>query len=95
MQDVKPGDKIEVRCTSKSKGCPFASKTVTGRSKPTVSIVSYFKLRYLKKGAVIEVRTLRANQIGAVRRLTVIKRGNFKSELLCLDPGATKPGACS
>ncbi len=95
VQEIKPGDTIQVTCKTKSKGCAFSTKTLTGKNKSTISILSYFKKRYLKKGAVIEVRITRANQIGAVRRLTVIKRGNFKSELLCLNPGATKPGACA
>ena len=95
VQEIKPGDTVQVTCKSKSKGCAFSKKTLTGKNKSTISILSYFKKRYLKKGAVVEVRITRANQIGAVRRLTVIKRGNFKSELLCLNPGATKPGTCA
>ena len=30
-----------------------------------------FKSRYLKRGAVVEIRVLRANEIGRVQRLTV------------------------
>ena len=94
--EVKPGDKIEIRCTSKSKGCPFTRKTVTGKAgKRTVSVLSSFKKRFLRKGAVVEVRTTRPNEIGAVRRLTVGKKGNIKLELLCLPPGATKPSRCA
>jgi hypothetical protein len=36
----------------------------------------------------------RANEIGRVQRLKVTKRGVVKSELLCLNVGATKPAKC-
>ena len=94
--ELKTGDKVQIRCTSKSKGCPFSTKTITAKAgKRTVTVLSYFKKRYLKKGAVVEVRTTRPNEIGAVRRLTVVKNGNIKLELLCLAPGATKPSRCA
>ena len=93
--EIKPGDKIEIRCSTKARGCPFTTKTVTGKSKRTVSVLSHFKSRYLRKGAVIEIRTTRANEIGSVRRLTVGSRGIVKSQLLCLDVGATTPTRCA
>ena len=73
---------------------PFSRKTITGKRKRTVSVLTYFKSRYLRKGAVIELRTLRANEIGSVRRLTVGSRGTVKSQLLCLKVGATTPTRC-
>ena len=33
--EIKPGDKIEIRCSTKARGCPFTKKTVTGKSKRT------------------------------------------------------------
>ena len=93
--EVKAGDKLELRCTSKSKGCPFAVKRITGGSKRTVNALSYFKQRSLKRGAVVEVRSTRTNEIGAVRRLTVGAKGAIKTELLCLPPGVTKPARCT
>ena len=92
--EIKPGDKIEIRCSTKARGCPFTKKTVTGKSKRTVSVLSQFKSRYLRKGAVIEIRTTRANEIGSVRRLTVGSRGTVKSQILCLNVGATTPTRC-
>ena len=92
--EIKPGDTIEIRCSTKARGCPFTKKTVTGKRKRTVSVLSQFKSRWLRKGAVIEIRTLRANEIGSVRRLTVGSRGTVKSQLLCLDVGVTTPTRC-
>jgi Ca2+-binding RTX toxin-like protein len=94
--EVKAGDRIEIRCTSKRKGCAFTRKTVTGKTgKRTVNLLAYFKQRSLRKGAVVEIRSTRPNEIGAVRRLTVGKAGNIKIELLCLAPGAPKPSRCA
>jgi hypothetical protein len=96
INEIKPGDTIEVRCTGgKSKGCPFTKKTQKGKSKPKVNLVSLLKKRYLKRKAVLEVRVTRPNEIGRVLRLTVGKRGAVKSEPLCLGVGATKPAKCS
>ena len=57
-------------------------------------MLTHFKSRYLRKGAVIEIRTTRPNEIGSVRRLTVGSRGTVKSQLLCLNVGATTPSPC-
>ena len=53
-----------------------------------------FKKRYLKRGAVVEIRVLRANQIGRVQKLTVA-RGKLTSQLQCLNVGATRPTRCT
>ena len=95
VSEVRAGDKIEVRCSTKKRGCPFTKKTVTGKSgRRSVSLVSMFKKRYLKRGAVVEIRVLRANQIGRVQKLTVA-RGKLTSQLLCLNVGATRPTRCT
>ncbi|MBE2316987.1 hypothetical protein DVA67_013475 [Solirubrobacter sp. CPCC 204708] len=93
--EIKPGDTIEIRCSTKARGCPFTRKTVTGKSKRTVSVLTHFKKRYLRRGAVVEIRTLRPNEIGSVRRLTVGRRGAVKSETLCLNVGASAPTRCA
>jgi Ca2+-binding RTX toxin-like protein len=93
--EVKAGDRIEIRCKTGSKGCAFATKRITGGSKRSLNAVSYFKQRFLKRGAVVEVRSTRPNEIGAVRRLTVGKKGAIKSELLCLPPRASAPSRCT
>ena len=50
VTEVQAGDKIEVRCATKKKGCPFTRKTVTGKAgRRSVNLVSMFKKRYLKR----------------------------------------------
>jgi hypothetical protein len=95
VSEVQRGDKIEVRCSTKKRGCPFTKKTVTGKAgKRTVSLLSFFKKRYLKRGAVVEIRVLRANQIGRVQKLTVA-RGKLTPQTQCLNVGATRPTRCT
>jgi Ca2+-binding RTX toxin-like protein len=97
LSEIKAGDTIEIRCTGgKGKGCPFTTKTQTGKAgKPKVNLVSLFKKRYLKRNAVVEIRVTRPNEIGRVQRLKVTKKGVVKSELLCLSVGATAPAKCT
>ena len=95
VSEVQRGDRIEVRCSTKKRGCPFTKKTLTGKAgKRTVSLLSLFKKRYLKRGAVVEIRVLRANQIGRVQKLTVA-RGKLTPLLQCLNVGATRPTRCT
>jgi len=92
---VRPGDRIELRCKTKRKGCPFTVKRVTGTAgRPTVNLAKFFKKRYLRKGAVVEVRVLRPNYIGKVLRLEIVKKADVKQTRLCLGVGATIPGRC-
>ena len=97
VADLKTGDKVEIRCTGgRSKGCAFSKKTVTATARTkTVDVAKLLKKRYLKRNAKIEIRVTRANEIGRVMRLTVQRRGTVKSELLCLNVGATSPSRCS
>ena len=59
-----------------------------------MNLLSIFKRRYLKRGAVVEIRVLRGNEIGRVQRFTVA-RGKLTSRLLCLNVGATTPTPCT
>ena len=97
MRDVKAGDKVEIRCVGgKSKRCPFAKKTVTATSRTKqVDVAKLLKKRYLKRNAKVEIRVTRPNEIGRFMRLTVQRRGTVKSELLCINVGATSPSRCS
>jgi hypothetical protein len=88
---LQAGDRIEVRC--RGRGCPFRLKRRTA-SRPNANLVSLFKRRYLRRGAVVEVRVLRASFIGKVLRMTVTARPNVKQTPLCLGVGATTPGRC-
>ena len=95
VREVQAGDRIEVRCATKKRGCPFTRKSTTGKAgRRTVNLLSLFKNRFLKRRAVVELRVLRANQIGRVVRLTVA-RGKLKSQLLCMNVGATTPTRCA
>ena len=94
VQEIEPNDTIELRCSGK--GCPFKRKTQVGRrGKATVNLLPLLKRRSLGKGARLEVRVLRANQIGRVQRFTVGKRGKLTSTGLCLNVGATSPTSCT
>jgi hypothetical protein len=96
VSELRAGDNVEIRCTGgKKKGCAFAKKTVTVKAgKTTVNVATLLKKRYLKRNAVVELRVLRPNEIGRVQRLKIAKDGVVKSELLCLNVGATKPAKC-
>jgi hypothetical protein len=90
---LRAGDRIEVRC--RGKGCPFRLKRRTAQAgRPSVNLVSLFKRRFLRRGAVVEVRVLRENFIGRVLQLKVTNRPDIKQTALCLGVGATTPGRC-
>ena len=97
VRDLKAGDKVEIRCVGgKSKRCPFSKKTVNATSRTKqVDVAKLLKKRYLKRNAKVEIRVTRANEIGRFMRLTVQRRGAVKSELLCINVGATSPSRCS
>jgi Ca2+-binding RTX toxin-like protein len=95
VSEVRAGDKVELRCKTKGKGCPLTKKTITGKAgSANVSLAKYLKNRYLKPGAVVEVRVMRTNEIGKVQRFTVTKSGALKLTGRCLPPGATSPTIC-
>jgi Ca2+-binding RTX toxin-like protein len=92
---LRAGDRIEIRCTGRRKGCPFRLVRRTARAgRPNVNLASVFKKRLLRRGAGVEVRILRANYIGKVVRFKVTKRPNINQTPLCLGVGATTPGRC-
>ena len=92
---LQPGDRIEIRCKGRRKGCPFRLVRRTARAgRPNVNLASVFKKRFLRRGAVVEVRILRVNFIGKVLRLKVTKRPNINQTPLCLGVGAATPGRC-
>jgi hypothetical protein len=97
VRDVKAGDKVEIRCVGgKAKRCPFTKKTVNATSRTKqVDVAKLLKKRYLRRNAKVEIRITRPNEVGRFMRLTVQRRGAVKSELLCLNVGATKPSRCS
>ena len=70
LTGLQPGDRIELRCSGRRKGCPFKLVRRTA-GRPTMNLVSVFKKRFLRRGAVLEIRILRANYVGKVQRVTV------------------------
>ena len=96
VKEVRPGDTIEVRCSSRRKGCPFTKKVITGRAgRTTENIAAVLKKRYLRVGAVVELRILRTLEIGKVQRYKVKRNLDVQSTGLCLPPGKTAPEACT
>ena len=92
---LQSGDRIEIRCQGRRKGCPFRVVRRTARAgRPNVDLASAFRKRYLRSGAVVEVRILRVNYIGKVLRVKVTRRSNLKQTPLCLGVGAATPGRC-
>jgi hypothetical protein len=92
--DVRTGDRVEVRC--KGRGCPFSKRTVeVTRNRAKLALTKLFRKPTLRPKARVELRVLRANEVGKVIRLRVTKRGDVSSTSSCLPVGATKPVACS
>jgi len=92
---LQAGDRIQIRCQGRRKGCPFRLVRRTARAgRPNINLASVFKKRFLRRGAVVEVRILRANYIGKVVRFKVSKRSNINQTPLCLGVGAATPGRC-
>lgn len=95
LSNIRAGDKITVRCRTKAKGCPFKVKTRIGSDgQPTVKLVSLFKKRYLKVGAVVEVTVTRPLHHGKVFRLRVGKKAGIQPTFLCVLVGKTAAEAC-
>jgi Ca2+-binding RTX toxin-like protein len=95
LSALQAGDRIEIRCQGRGKGCPFRLVKRTARAgRPNANLGSVFKRRFLRRGAVVEVRILRANFIGKVLRVKVTKRPNLSQTPLCLGVGARTPSRC-
>jgi hypothetical protein len=93
VSDLKRGDRIEARC--RGKGCAFR-RAVVSRSarKRQLNIAGRFKKRFLRRGAVVELRILRPQFEGKVFRLTVTRGPSVKRARLCLEPGQATPRRC-
>jgi Ca2+-binding RTX toxin-like protein len=97
VREVQAGDAVEIRCRGgRRKGCPFTRRALTVRpGTTTVNVGRRLKRRDLHRGATVEIRVTRPNQIGRVVRLTVGRRGVVTSTGLCLPIGARTPGPCT
>jgi hypothetical protein len=93
---VPAGATIQVRCKGKRKGCPAKKKRTRriAKAKKAVKLAKPFRKRKLRPGAQIEVRITAAGLTGKVFRFKVRKTKVPRKSVLCLAPGATRPGAC-
>jgi hypothetical protein len=72
---LKGGETIKITCKSKSKGCPFSSKTYKKVKKGTKKLSSLLgRKRLLKTGAKIEVRVTAPAAVGSSATATIGKR---------------------
>lgn len=93
ITDVKPGDRIEVRCSGT--GCAFALARIAARAGGRrIDLVPRFKGRFLLRGSVVEIRILRPLHEARVFRLRVIARPDVQLTRLCLKPRQRTPGPC-
>ncbi len=87
-----PAD-AKVRVTCAGKGCPFKSKSPKVK-RGQVKLHKLFGKRKLKPGATITIRITQPDAIGKVVRYKIRRGKPPKSSVLCLPPGARKPGRC-
>ncbi len=92
LNGLHKGDAIVIRCSGK--GCPFKSKSLNASS-AKLDLTSRLKRRYLRSGAVLEVRVLRPLYNGKVFRLKVTGKPAISQSKLCVGPHSTTPGACT
>ncbi len=88
------GSRVELRC--RGGGCFKRPKVITVRkSAPLFSIRRYVRTLRPKRGAVIEIRITKKNNVGFMRRVTA--RGGRSSPKIsdyCLPVGGGKPTRC-
>jgi hypothetical protein len=91
VTEAPAGASVRVTCSGKRKGCP-KERTYTTSAKGSVSMTKLFRKR-LRTGAVVTIAVTTPNTIGRVKRFTN-RRGKFRSQTLCLAPGAPKATKC-
>jgi hypothetical protein len=96
VRAIPTGGRVRITCKPpRGKRCPFRraiSRTFPqGRSR--INFKSSFKGRRLPVGTVLQVRVTKADMIGKVRIETIRPRG-FRSQTLCVRPGATRTIRC-
>jgi hypothetical protein len=94
VKSVDAGSRLTVKCrTRRGSRCPRTTDFSKRNARGNVRVRS-FEGKRLPIGAKLEIRVTNAGMIGAVKILTVRKRKNPSVTTLCLQPGATKAGAC-
>lgn len=93
VSELRRGDRIRLRC--RGRGCAFRRTALrVRRGTAALNLARLFERRFLRPGAVVELRILRANHIGKVHRLRVRRGGAVRSRALCLAVGARRPVPC-
>jgi Putative metal-binding motif len=92
VSEAPPAATVTVTCSGKRKGCP-KPKTFATSAKGSVSMSKMFRKR-LKPGATITVEVAAVNTIGRVKRYTIRRKGDPRTQTLCRAPGAAKPTHC-
>jgi len=92
VKDAPEGAKVRVSCTGR--GCP--PKVLSRKVKHGALLInSPFNRRWLRPGAVVEIRVSRADMVAEVVRYKIRSGGQFpKRSALCLAPGAKKVKSC-
>jgi hypothetical protein len=89
---VEPGARVTAACrTNKRKRCPRTKDLA--RTAASVRLRG-FEGRRLPVGAKLTVRVTKDGMIGAVKTLTIRRRGAPSLKTLCIPPGAAGPSAC-
>jgi predicted secreted protein len=91
---VPAGGRVTVLCRGgKRRGCAFRSRALRGAK---VDVGKKLKLgrRKFRKGAVLEIRVTAPGMTGKVLRFRFNGGRAASKRLLCLPPGAAKPGKC-
>ena len=93
---VPSGARIELRCTSRRKGCAFSKRTkrITKTTR-RVNLVSAFKRRRLKSGATIELHFSLPGYATKVVRYKTTSRRKPRATKLCVAPGSSRPQRCA
>jgi Putative metal-binding motif len=92
VRDAPPGAAVRVRCLARR--CKLRRHTVTAGANGAASLARLFKRRRLRLGTVVEVRITAPNAVGKVVRYKTRRRKIPGVRVLCLAPGATRPGRC-
>lgn len=93
LRALPSGARIQVRCTNRSRGCPFKSRRLRSRG-GRANAATLFRRAELEPGAMIEIRVTARDTIGKVFRYTMRSRRLPARRELCLTPGRSRPGRC-
>ena len=92
VRDAPVGALVRVSC--KGRGCPKKPARRRSEGRKEMPFTSYVKGRHLRSGAVLQIRITLAGHLGKVVKYRMRKGKRPVVTVQCLDPGASKPGAC-